>query len=396
MWGTHVRHTRGSTTIGECSPDSRGVTKTASESKPKYSTAGPTWPEVGPYSGHYPSLCTSCTHLTSSTGSRTKPNAELKEAQAAVNHMQWIIESAMICLLEQRLKYPIKKIGILEAFIPQRKIEVLSGVTTIGKFIISGLEYLKIHRLPSPSQERLLGRCKFLKFNNEGMLSNFTDLTELSIQTQEEKLENYRLAIQRTVADFLAHFAGSETFYQRPEVTVKQGVHPSALQEAMSSCGAQIEGFHAPGWGILEVLEKLQEQQYQDVAETAMAEFKKLKRPMEIRAAVLKACRLHVKDLIGSIAHLTSVFLPIQHPSEEDLENWIGWNPAVMDAMKEMEESQKEDRVEIQKHLDKMDKTLMTIIKTMRSIRVSQELRDEKENQLLAGFKDFKSKSDNK
>ena len=173
--------------------------------------------------------------------------------------MQWIIESAMICLLEQRLKYPIKKIGILEAFIPQRKIEVLSGVTTIGKFIISGLEYLKIHRLPSPSQERLLGRCKFLKFNNEGMLSNFTDLTELSIQTQEEKLENYRLAIQRTVADFLAHFAGSETFYQRPEVTVKQGVHPSALQEAMSSCGAQIEGFHAPGWGIQEVLEKLQE-----------------------------------------------------------------------------------------------------------------------------------------
>ena len=293
----------------------------------------------------------------------TKPNAELKAEQTAVNRIQWIIESAMICLLEQRLKYPIEKIGILEAFIPQRKIEVLSGVTTVGTVIILCLEYLKI---------------QFLKFNDKGMLSNFTDLTELSIQTQEKKLENYRLAIQRTVADFLAHFAGSETFYQRPEGTVKQGVHPSALQEAMSSCGAQIEGFHAPGWGILEVLEKLQEQQYQDVAETAMAEFKKLKRPMEIRAAVLKACRLHVKDLIGSIAHLTSVFLPIQHPSEEDLENWIGWNPAVMDAMKEMEESQKEDRVEIQQRL------------------VSQELRDEKKNQLLAGFKDYKSKSDNK
>ena len=91
------------------------------------------------------------------------------------------------------------------------------------------------------------------------MLHNFTDLTGLSTQAQEEKLENYRLAIQRMVADFLAHFAGSETFYQRPEVTVKQGVHPSALQEAMSSCSAQIEGFHGSGWSILEVLEKLQE-----------------------------------------------------------------------------------------------------------------------------------------
>ena len=109
-----------------------------------------------------------------------------------------------------------------------------------------------------------------------------------------------------------------------------------------------------------------------------MAEFEKLKGPMEIRAAILKLCGLHAKDLIGSTAHLTSILLPIRHPSEDDLENWIGWNPAVMDAMKEMEESQKEDRVEIQQRL------------------VSQELRDEKKNQLLAGFKDYKSKSDNK
>ena len=126
-----------------------------------------------------------------------------------------------------------------------------------------------------------------------------------------------------------------------------------------------------------------------------MAEFEKLKGPMEIRAAILKLCGLHAKDLIGSTAHLTSILLPIRHPSEDDLENWIGWNPAVMDAMKEMEESQKEDRVEIQQRLDKMDETLMTIMKTLRSIRVSQELRDEKENQLLAGFKEYKSKSDN-
>ena len=32
-----------------------------------------------------------------------KPNAELKVAQAAANKLQWIVESAMVCLLEQRL-----------------------------------------------------------------------------------------------------------------------------------------------------------------------------------------------------------------------------------------------------------------------------------------------------
>ena len=109
---------------------------------------------------------------------------------------------------------------------------------------------------------------------------------------------------------------------------------------------------------------------------------------MEIRAAFLKASRLHVKDLIGSTAHLTSLFLPIRHPSKEDLENWIGWNPAVMDAMKEMEESQKEERVKIQQHLDKMDKTMMTILKKLRGMEVSSALRDEKENKLFSAFKE--------
>ena len=179
-------------------------------------------------------------------------------------------------------------------------------------------------------------------------------------------------------------------------MTVKQGVHPSALQEAMLSCRAQIEGFWAPGWRILDVLEKLQEQEYQDVAETALAEFEKLTGPMEIRAAILKACGLHIKDLIRSTAHLTSLILPIRHPSEKDLEIWIGWNPAVMDAMKELEESQKEDQDSTQERLDKTEEMLMGMMKQLRAIRVSQEIRDEKENQLLAGIKDYKRKSTDK
>ena len=262
----------------------------------------------------------------------------------------------------------------MEAYVPQKKIEVLSGVAAIGTVIIAGIEYLKIHELPSSSQDPLLGKCKSLKFNEGGVLNNFTDLSNLSTKAQEEKLENYKLVNQATVAGFLAHFVGSETFHRRPEVTVKQGVNPCALQEAMASCGVQIEGFHSR-LGIVEVLEKLQEQQYQDVAKTALTDFEKLKCPTEIKSAILKACGLHVKGLIGSTAYLTNVLLPIQLPSEDDLENWVGWNPAMIESMKEMEDTQKEDRVGIQLRLDSMDETLMNILKKLHAMQESQELR---------------------
>ena len=146
----------------------------------------------------------------------------------------------------------------------------------------------------------------------------------------------------------------------------------------------------------MDVLDKLKEQQYQDVLETALTKFEKLKCPTEIKPAVLKACGLHVKDLIGSTAYLTNVVTPILLPSEEDLENYVGWNPTLMDAMKEMEESQKEDRVEIQQHLDKMEETLTGIVKKLRAMQISQELRDEKENKVHAIFKKWKINNDPK
>ena len=135
-----------------------------------------------------------------------------------------------------------------------------------------------------------------------------------------------------------------------------------------------IEGFHGQ-WGIVDVLDKLKEQQYQDVAKTALTDFEKLKCPTEIKSAILKACGLHVKGLIGSTAYLTNVLLPIQLPSEDDLENWVGWNPAMIESMKEMEDTQKEDRVGIQLRLDSMDETLMNILKKLHAMQESQELR---------------------
>ena len=90
---------------------------------------------------------------------------DLKAAQAAVNRMKLIIEAALSCLLEQRLKYPIVKIGILEAYLPQRKIEVLTSTTTLATILIAGLGYLKYYGLPSTGEERLLGKCSFIKLD---------------------------------------------------------------------------------------------------------------------------------------------------------------------------------------------------------------------------------------
>ena len=45
---------------------------------------------------------------------------------------------------------------------------------------------------------------------------------------------------------------------------------------------------------------------------------------------------------------------------------------------------------------DKMEEMLMGIVQKLRSIQVSQEIHDEKENKMLAGFKEWKSKSDSK
>ena len=55
-----------------------------------------------------------------------------------------------------------------------------------------------------------------------------------------------------------------------------------------------------------------------------------------------------------------------------------------MDVVKELEESQKEDQDSTQERLDKTEEMLMGMMKQLRAIRVSQEIRDEKENQLLA------------
>ena len=114
--------------------------------------------------------------------SQEKPREDLKTAQATTDKLQLVIESSMACLLEQQLSYPLNKTGIIEAYLPQKKIETICGVSTIGSLLISGLSYLQIHGLPSSSPESLLRQCKSqnpIQFS-QGALNNMADLGSLN------------------------------------------------------------------------------------------------------------------------------------------------------------------------------------------------------------------------
>ena len=85
----------------------------------------------------------------------------------------------------------------------------------------------------------------------------------------------YRMIHQDTVNGFLQHFSGIDTFCRRPEVCVQRGITPCALQQAMTNCRVKIEGAPEGNWRITEVLEKLKEKQFMEIAEIMMAKFEK-------------------------------------------------------------------------------------------------------------------------
>ena len=49
----------------------------------------------------------------------SKPSAELKAAQEAIDKLQRIVEAAVICLIEHRTEYPLTRFGITEAYLPK-------------------------------------------------------------------------------------------------------------------------------------------------------------------------------------------------------------------------------------------------------------------------------------
>ena len=50
----------------------------------------------------------------------------------------------------------------------------------------------------------------------------------------------------------------------------------------------------------------------------------------------MRSVGIHLKELIGAAAYLNSAFDPIPYPSDQELEDWVGWNPALMDILREL------------------------------------------------------------
>ena len=298
-----------------------------------------------------------------------KHNEELKAAQNVADKLQETVEAAISCLLEYRLEYPLENFGFVEAFGLQKKIEVLVGTATIGTIIIAGIEYFKVHGLPCTSPDRMLGRCTFLGFNQDGVLHGFTDMSKLPTSAQEDRLVKYNQVLGPTVKGFLNHFAGSGTFYRRPETVVQHGIRCTTLQEAMANTGDPIEGFQGPNWWVLDVYDKLNEQMYLDLGTMAIADFNTLKGPAEARTALLKSCNVHAKELIGALSYLPNATRPNLRLKEADLAKMIGVAP-------EPEASLDPDVLE---HLKGVETILNQILERLHNMRVIGELQTAKE-----------------
>ena len=127
-------------------------------------------------------------------------------------------------------------------------------------------------------------------------------------------------------------------------MVIKQGAPTTVLQKYMSSYGHTFKN-SCMGWKVTDAMAAMSAQEIHDVAEVALTSFEEVKGPLEIRTAVMKSIGIHPKDLVGAAAYLETASDPIPYPSDQDLEDWVGWNPAIMDILRELKFEANETRV---------------------------------------------------
>ena len=115
-------------------------------------------------------------------------------------------------------------------------------------------------------------------------------------------------------------------------------------------------------------MEKLEEQVYHDIGETALADFETLKGPIETRTALLKSCNVHMKDLIGAASYLPNTRLPLRRLKEADLESMVGWTP------------KPEDHIDLSDRIDTIEIALNSILERLHAMQVFGELKNAKED----------------
>ena len=237
-----------------------------------------------------------------------------------------------------------------------------------------------------------MGRSKYAHWNKDGMTAGFSDLSKLSPAAQNLKLENYNDGIKQVVEHFLLHFCGNNTFYLRPEMVIKLGAPPTILQSSMSAVRHTFKGYTGTGWKITNAMEAMSAQEIHDVADTALTEFEEVKGPIEIQTVVMRSVGIHLKELIGATAYLESTADPIPYPSDQELEDWIGWNPALMHTLRELQ-SEAEDA---NGRMEKMAVILTAVLKKVKGLEEAETLRAEKEMNFRKGLKESKGNEPSK
>ena len=216
----------------------------------------------------------------------------------------------------------------------------------------------------------MLGKSKFAHWNLDGMATGFSNLSHLSPEGQNLKLEAYIAGIKHVVQHFLSHFSSHMTFYLRPEMVIKQGAPTTVLQKYMSSLGHMFKNY-CMGYRVTDAMAAMSAQEIHDVAEVALASFEEVKGPLEIRTAVMKSIGIHPKDLVGAAVYLETASDPIPYPSDQDLEDWVGWNPAIMDILREL----KFEADETQVRTERMAVVLTAVLRKVKSLEDAEALR---------------------
>ena len=146
----------------------------------------------------------------------------------------------------------------------------MAATTTLASIILSGLRFFQVYGLPGRKDNRLLGKTKYAHMNEDGVAAGFSDLSCLSPEAQNRRLEAYNTGIRNVVQGFLVQFSGHMTFYRRPEMVVKQGSPTTILQKHLLRHGHPFRHYFY-GYSITDAMAAMSAKEILEIAEIALA-----------------------------------------------------------------------------------------------------------------------------
>ena len=284
-----------------------------------------------------------------------KVSDKLADAQKEVDRMQWIVETAMLILVEPRRAYPLVEFGLLEAYLPAERIEVVTAVTTLTSIFLSGYWFFQKLGLPDKRENRVLGRAQVnTHFSSKGVLSDFTNLSHLPPAEQNRRLAEYEKDIQRVVRACLAQFVGHQTMHREPAIMLRIGAPSTLLHKFMSQCSYLPLPFMVEckdRFTIFNSLHAVQDQDPTTLAETVRLNLEDLSGPLEHRTTVLKALGLHMRDLTAATAYLETAPETIPWPTSSELDRWAGMTNTRIDIelLDDIQSSVTKNQIELEK-----------------------------------------------